>query len=196
MIEKEICDESQPITIITFLTEFRMVCNNADVHEGDAVWLLTYFLRSKRKCAYQARLSSPEDVRRNRLTTDQKITSYLESVDYLLSTYTTADVINEADSSVHRLRQHRFSVQEYVDELVDRAVKCGDVFDDNELMKIFVEGLTDKIRLNVQHYWSAHQSIRILALNIYDVSINATHATHKRELGTRRQKNKDPLSSA
>ena len=75
-----------------------------------------------------ARLSSPEDARRNRRTKGQKITSYPEAVHYLLSMYATTDVINEEDSSVRRLRQHRFSVQEYADELAERGLKCGDVF--------------------------------------------------------------------
>ena len=71
---------------------------------------------------------------------------------YLQSAYATTDVINEADNSVRRLRQHRFSVQEYANELVERALKCGDVFDDNELMGIFVGGLSDDIRRNVRQY--------------------------------------------
>ena len=46
-------------------------------------------------------------------------------------------------NAVRRLRLHRFTVQEYADELANRAHKCGDVFDDNELMVIFVEDLKD-----------------------------------------------------
>ena len=92
-----------------------MACNNADVHKGAAVWLLPYFLRSNAKSSYQAQLSNPEDTRRQRRTKDQKITSYSEAVHYLLSTCATSDVINEADNAVRRLRQHRFTVQEYAD---------------------------------------------------------------------------------
>ena len=37
MIRKESLDGSQSITIIPFLIDFRMACNNVDVHEGAAV---------------------------------------------------------------------------------------------------------------------------------------------------------------
>ena len=116
------------------------------------MWLLPYFLRGAAKSSYQARLSSLEDPRRSCRTKDQNISPYPEAIHYLLSTYTTTDTINEAENSVRRLRQHRFSVQEYAGELAERALKCGDVCDDNELISIFVEGLTDDIRRNVQHY--------------------------------------------
>ena len=61
------------------------------------------------------------------------------------------DVTSEADNFVRRLRQHCFSVQENKYELAECTLKCGDVFDDNELMSIFVEGYTDDIRQNFQH---------------------------------------------
>ena len=62
----------------------------------------------------------------------------------------TTDVINKADNSVCLLRHHCLSVQEYADELAERALKCGDVFDDNKLMGIFFEDLTDDIRRNIR----------------------------------------------
>ena len=82
---------------------------------------------------------------------------YLEAVHCLLSTYAITVVIKEAGNSIRRLHQNFFTVQEYADELVERALKCGDVFDDNELMEIFVEGLTDNICRKVQHCLSTHR---------------------------------------
>ena len=71
----------------------------------------------------------------------------------MLNTYTTIDVINEADNSVPNLGQHRSSIQEYSDKLAERALISRDVLNDNELMAIFIEGLTDDTRRNVQRYW-------------------------------------------
>ena len=88
-----------------------------------------------------------------------------------MSTYATTAVINETGSSVHRVRQHRFSVREFANELDGRALKCGDVFDDDELMGIFFEGLMDDICRSVQRYWSTHRSMRMHALMAYAVSI-------------------------
>ena len=52
MIGEEGFYGNQPITIISFLIDFRMACNNADVHESAAVWLLPYFLRSNDRISY------------------------------------------------------------------------------------------------------------------------------------------------
>ena len=122
--------------------------------------------------------------------------SYPQSIHHLLSTYATTNVIHEAGNSVRCLRQHRFSVQEYADKLNARARKCGDVFDDNELMGIFVEGLHEDIRRSVQHYWATHRPIRMHALVAYAVSIDTTRATRTRDPGTCGQKNHAPSSSA
>ena len=51
-------------------------------------------------------------------------------------------------------------------------------------MGIFLEGLKDDIRRNVQHYWATHRSIRMYALITHAVSIDTTYASHKREHGT------------
>ena len=107
----------------------------------------------------------------------------------------TSDVINEADNVVRRLRKHRFSVQECADELAERALKCGDVFDDNELIRIFVESLKDDIGRSVQLYWSTHRSIRMHAFIADALSIDTTNASRKREHGTQVQKNKGPSVS-
>ena len=58
---------------------------------------------------------------------------------------------------MRHIRQHRSCVQEYADELAEGALKCGDVFDDNELMGFLVEDLKDEIRRSVQHHWYTHR---------------------------------------
>ena len=78
--------------------------------------------------------------------------TYSEALHYLLSTFATTDVKNEGGNLVCRLRQHSFSIKEYANELTERALKCGEVFEDNELMGVFVEGVTYEIRRNIQHY--------------------------------------------
>ena len=70
------------------------------------------------------------------------------------------------------------------------------VFDDNELMDIFIGGLHEDIRSSVQHYWSTHRSIRMHALVAYEVSIDTTRGTRTRNLGTRGRKNNYPAGSA
>ena len=80
-------------------------------------------------------------------------------MNHTLSTYATTDVINEAHSSVRSLRQNRFHVQEYADELTGRSLSSSFGYEDNELISIFVEGLTYDSRQNVQHYFSMHGSI-------------------------------------
>ena len=88
---------------------------------------------------------------------------YSETIHYLLSIYAKSDMINETENAVRRLRQHRFSIQEYADELSECALKCGDVFEGNEHMGISVEGMKSHIRRIVQHYWSTYRYIRMHA---------------------------------
>ena len=72
--------------------------------------------------------------------------SYLETVHYLLRTYETNDIINDANDSINHLRQYCFSDQEWADELAECALKRSNVFDDNVLVRIFIECLADDIR--------------------------------------------------
>ena len=94
------------------------------------------------------------------------------------------------------LRQSRLGLREYANELAERALKCGDVFDDNELMRIFVEGLHENTRRSVQHYWSIYRPIHMHALVAYAVSIDTTRISHTCELDTREQKNNGSASLA
>ena len=63
-------------------------------------------------------------------------------------------------------------------------------------MGVFVDCLMDDIRRNIQQYWSTCRSIQMYDLIAYNVSIDATHVTGKRNLGTHGQKNNGLLSSA
>ena len=158
--------------------------------------LLPYILQGLDKSSYQARLSSPEDTRLHRHANIQKITSHPETIQYLLRTYATTNVVNEVDNAVRRLRQHFYTVQEYVDELAEKPLRYDDVFDDEELMGIFVEGFNDEIYRSMQHYWSTHRSIRIYTLIANAMSIDIINAASYFELSASRLKNRGPVSSA
>ena len=56
MIKKEEFDESQPIKITPYLMDICIACNNTDVHEEAAVWLVPCFLQ-----LYQELLASPAE---------------------------------------------------------------------------------------------------------------------------------------
>ena len=92
--------------------DFRQWRNYADVHEGTAVWLITYFLGSSAKSYYKAGLGSREDAHHLRRTKDQKIARYSESMNYVLSTYVTIGVNKEVKSAVRILCYHCSIVQE------------------------------------------------------------------------------------
>ena len=107
------------------------------MHEGAAVWLLPYFLYRNAINYYQKRSSSLESTRRHRRAKRQKITWSPESVHYFLSTYETSDVINDSRNTVRGLLLDRYTVQEYAKELAGCDIKGSNIFDDNELKKIF-----------------------------------------------------------
>ena len=97
---------------------------------------------------------------------------------------------------MNSLRQNCSAVQECADELAELALSCADVFDDCQLLGIFIENLNKEIRLSIRQYWSTHASIEIQALIAFSVSIDTTHAVRKRELSTSKYKKPDPVSYA
>ena len=65
-------------------------------------------------------------------------------MNYILSTYGKAYLVNDAEIAVRHLRQLRFSIQEDADELTERVLKFGDIFDDSDLMESLVEDHTGR----------------------------------------------------
>ena len=87
------------------------------------------------------------------------------------------------------MHQNGHCVREYAIELTERAMRCGEVFDDNDQIDIFVKGLYEDIFCCIQHYWSTDRSICMYTFMEYAVSIDSTRASRTRDLGTRVQKN-------
>ena len=70
--------------------------------------------------------------------------------------YLTSDMINGTYNALGRPHQHRFALLQIAGELTERALRCEDIFDDNELMGILVEKFTHKIRQNFENSWSTN----------------------------------------
>ena len=100
-------NHSNPIILFSFFADLRMKLNNAAVLEDAAVWIISHFLRETTRHEYQAWISSPEDARKYLRRKGDMITTYHKDVHYLLSTYATSEVINEADYSVLKLVQEK-----------------------------------------------------------------------------------------
>ena len=59
--------------------------------------------------------------------------------------------INEAGLAVGRMRQNRNGISDNATELAERALKFGDVFNENEITGVFVEDLLEDTSRSVQH---------------------------------------------
>ena len=105
LLETNALNHSDLISVLSFYANLRMAFNNSIVHEGATVWVIPYFFGKTPCHAYQARLSSSEDATKYHRRKGDKITTYPEVVHYLLSTYTSREVIKEADNSVRELVQ-------------------------------------------------------------------------------------------
>ena len=79
-------------------------------------------------------MSVLEDTRRYRHSDNQKIMSYPDAVHYLLCRYTMTEPIKETDMADCCIRQSCFSVQGYVNEVLE-----GAVFNDKELAGFLLE---------------------------------------------------------
>ena len=83
-----------------------------------------------------------------------------------------------------------------MNELAERAFKCGYIFDDDELMGMFVEGPNEEIFHSLEHSRFTHRSIQMYTLITFFVSIHTMHADCNHGLGTREYKNQCPFHSA
>ena len=61
-VRSEWFNHSDPITILSFLVDLRMTFNNAALHEGAAILIISYVLGMTPHHAYKARRSSPDNA--------------------------------------------------------------------------------------------------------------------------------------
>ena len=155
---------SDPVSIINFLSTFQTACNTNGVHEGAAMWIFQFFLKDAAKALVKSRTTATKKKRRKSSSAD-RLTSYSEVVHFLLKTYATDEVLAEAYADVQNYAQPSgMSEIDYSRRLYDKALRCGNVFSDQVLKGIFVEGIGESIRAHVRNYLAEHPDVDLTKL--------------------------------
>lgn len=91
-----------PMPVITFLQEFKSVCDVCGIPGGAAMWLFKLYPTSPAKAAVKAKvaLSIPVDFYHG-----SALKFYSDIAQFLLKRYVTDDIIAKLDAEVRNLRQ-------------------------------------------------------------------------------------------
>ena len=112
----------------------------------------------------------------------QLFETYAEVVNFLLRTCTTDKAISEPVGDITSLRQSSNMTEEvYINQLWDRALRCGTVLSDGRLKSLFVEGLLPATCAQVRNYPATHLGVDHQAVARYAQAIGETHHSARRQ---------------
>lgn len=119
------------------------------------MWLISYFMKKPASSLLKARIL-PEIDRATSLH-DERLLSYFEAVNYLLTTYTTDDPTAHTIKELELYKQvPGISPASYAKRLYTKALRCGIVSKEKVLKSLFVEILVESVCDNMRVYLGQH----------------------------------------
>lgn len=187
-LRSSLFDGKNPISVLNFLAEFVEACDLNKVHEGAARWLFQYYITGSAKDRFKRNANGGNKKSAKMV----KLATYCAVVQYFLRTYATDDVIAKAHEEVSMYRQAvGQKEEEYAQQLLDKASKCGNVYPDNVIRSYFAEGVSAPIRPSVRQYLSDHPDCDLMALAKHASSQGHIARSGMREDSRRGQKTKE-----
>ena len=178
-------DGKSPIAVLNFLSEFVEACDVNEVHEGAARWLFQYFVTGTAKDLFKRAAHGGS----NKSAKMVQLTTYCAVVQYFLRTYASHEVIARAHEEVSLFKQSSsMKEEEFSQQLLDRAAKCGNVYPDNVLRSYFAEGVPTAIRQSVRQFLSNHPTCDLMQLAQYAASQGDISRSHLKSDDSRRAK--------
>lgn len=180
-----IFNATDPIAILNFLPAFKTACDTNGIHEGAAIWIFHFSLRDPARVAPTARTVNKSSWTSNKSSRDtSKLTTYCEVVQYLLRTYSTDDIIAEVEASLMRFTQgDRMNETDYAQALWTKALRCGTVYSEEHLKGLFIEGLHEPVRKNVQSYWAELPEADLMVLARFSTSVASLRRNNRAQVG-------------
>lgn len=88
-----------------------------------------------------------------------------EVVSYLLQTYVTNAVIAQTDATQTRITQLSTMLTIlHAKGLKIKSLRCGEVYEQYVLKRIFIEGVHKSVRHSMTEYWSIHPELTLCYL--------------------------------
>jgi len=141
-------DGTKPAELFSFLRRLVRACNDSNVWEGKALYLLGSFL------------TAAAATRTNKILPDtaghipgRTVASFPEAVHWLLFNYADSITLNQAFSDVNRasLRTHEVP-DAFAARLQDLGEACGNVCGEDRLKMSFIQGLPKPLQVGAQQY--------------------------------------------
>ena len=131
-------DGADKIKVLSFLARFVREADLIGMSEAQAVLAFPHFLKGNASTRYEAANS---------------VESWPETVQYLLQTYATEAVIQEANADLRNIRQKSGEAEvEYDNRLTEAELRCGNVHKWDERKLRFIDGLLPVIKPLVARY--------------------------------------------
>jgi hypothetical protein len=124
---------SPEIKVLDFLRSFKIAADVSRLSEGAAALVLPNFLSGRAKTGVVTHLKQiPESI-----------PEYPEAVQWLLQSYATEAVINQACDRVHQAKQHpNENEREFADLLGSYAADGRSVFPERQIIAVYLSGLS------------------------------------------------------
>lgn len=162
MMKRHNFDAAKPVSIFGYLTQFRDTCDKQGINEGFATWLFPHFIKGRDADALQ-RLLTPSAIHHHH-GAQERLSSYPEVVHYLLRTYATDENISAEIETLNTFTQGQLTEIAYADALRDRAMSCGNVYSNDDLLGMYVAGLHASIRGSARQFYTDHPSTTLAQL--------------------------------
>lgn len=121
-----------------------MACDSNGIHDGAAIWLFHFFVKKSASTVLNIMLASKHKAQSRILLVGNTtaLTTYPQAVNCLLRTYATDEDIAGTKDEISMLPEPpNKTPSECVEELVAKAIQCGDVYKKHDLNGIFIKGL-------------------------------------------------------
>ena len=138
LFDGERFDGTDPLTVLPFLEELKTTFDDASLSEGDAKYMIRYFLTGEAARSFKG--LAPRDKK-----------SYPRIVKWLLRTYVREHMLQDARQEfLTRAQRPTETELEYSRALSELAKKCAGMIPARDLINRFVRGLRPAIRTQVQ----------------------------------------------
>jgi len=139
-------DWTRPAEIFSFLRRFLRACNDGNVWEGKALYLVGSFLI--RAAALRFNKILPDTAVHN---PGRTVASFPEAVHWLLVNYADSITLNHAVSDVNRASLGAQDVPDaFAARLRDVGEACGNVYGEDRLMMAFIQGIPKHLQVDAQ----------------------------------------------
>jgi len=168
------------IAVLAFLKKYKYACDETGVAEGAALPLLKYFMGGEAKATMLTYIGLNDEGAQPGV---DSINAYAEAVQWLLLTYARESVLHDAYREVRDMIQGvGEKEQQFAARLRKAAIRCGDVFKEQDLITIYVGGLRPHARYAVRESLSRTDKRTFQQIREHAQSLGDTFREQQREL--------------